>query len=84
MRVLLHTCHLYILKRKRRRFRLPRTTTCLLAFILFVWAVPHTSPDVPVFKITLVKSTIKFAVKASVPIEGVFDKWDATLVYTSN
>ena len=39
---------------------------------------------VPVFKITPVKSTIKFGVKASVPIEGTFDKWDATLVYTSS
>jgi len=39
--------------------------------------------DVPVFKITPVKSTIKFGVKASVPIEGTFDKWDATLTYTS-
>jgi polyisoprenoid-binding protein YceI len=39
--------------------------------------------DVPTFKITPVKSTIKFGVKASVPIEGTFDKWDATLVYTS-
>jgi hypothetical protein len=34
---------------------------------------------IPVFKITPVKSTIKFAVKASVAIEGTFDKWDATL-----
>jgi polyisoprenoid-binding protein YceI len=39
--------------------------------------------DIPVFKITPVKSTIKFAVKASVPIEGTFEKWDATLTYTS-
>jgi len=39
--------------------------------------------DIPVFKITPVKSTIRFAVKASVPIEGTFDKWDATLTYTS-
>lgn len=39
--------------------------------------------DIPVFKITPVKSTIQFAVKASVPIEGSFDKWDATLTYTS-
>jgi polyisoprenoid-binding protein YceI len=39
--------------------------------------------DVPVFKITPVKSTVKFAVKASVPIEGVFDKWDATLTFKS-
>jgi polyisoprenoid-binding protein YceI len=40
--------------------------------------------DIPVFKITPVKSAIKFAVKASVPIEGTFDKWDATLTYTSS
>lgn len=39
--------------------------------------------DVPVLKVTPVNSTIKFAVKASVAIEGVFDKWDATLTYTS-
>jgi polyisoprenoid-binding protein YceI len=61
-----------------------RTTICLLVSVLLVCAaVPQTPSDVPVFKITPVKSTIKFAVKASVPIEGVFDKWDATLVYTS-
>jgi len=39
--------------------------------------------DVPIFKITPVKSTIKFAVKASVPIEGNFQKWDATFTVTS-
>ena len=38
---------------------------------------------VPVFKITPVKSTIKFGVKASVPIEGTFQKWDATFTVTS-
>jgi polyisoprenoid-binding protein YceI len=37
----------------------------------------------PVFEITPVKSTIKFSVKASVAIEGVFDKWAATLTFTS-
>lgn len=35
------------------------------------------------FKITPIKSTIKFAVKASVPIEGAFEKWDATFTVTS-
>ena len=29
------------------------------------------------------QSTIKFSVKASVPIEGTFDKWDATMTFTS-
>jgi polyisoprenoid-binding protein YceI len=40
--------------------------------------------DIPVFRTTPVKSTIKFAVKASVPIEGTFEKWDAKLTYRSN
>ena len=39
--------------------------------------------DIPVFKVTPVKSTIKLAVKASVPIEGDFQKWDASFTVTS-
>jgi len=39
--------------------------------------------DVPIAKITPEGSTINFAVKASVSIEGHFDKWDATLTFTS-
>jgi polyisoprenoid-binding protein YceI len=39
--------------------------------------------EVPTFKITPVKSTIKFTVKASVPIDGTFQKWDATFAVTS-
>src|ERR1700760_2294452 len=37
----------------------------------------------PVFEITPVGSTIKFDVEASVAITGKFDKWDATLTFTS-
>jgi len=37
----------------------------------------------PVFAITPEESTIKFYVKSSVDIEGHFDKWDATLTFTS-
>jgi polyisoprenoid-binding protein YceI len=37
----------------------------------------------PVFEITPVHSWIKFDVKASVDIAGKFDKWDATLTFTS-
>ena len=43
----------------------------------------QTPAEVPVFKVTPVKSTIKFAVKASVPIEGDFQKWDASFTVTS-
>jgi len=39
--------------------------------------------DVPVFVIAPVQSSIKFDVEASVAIKGTFDKWDATLTFTS-
>jgi len=56
----------------------------LLAFgPLVVAQAAQDAAKVPVFKITPVKSTIKFAVKASVPIEGTFQKWDATFAVTS-
>jgi polyisoprenoid-binding protein YceI len=40
--------------------------------------------QVPVFKVTPVESAIKFNVKASVPIAGNFDQWNATLTFTSS
>jgi polyisoprenoid-binding protein YceI len=39
--------------------------------------------SVPVFEIDHSQSTIKFNVKASVTIAGTFDKWDASLTFTS-
>src|SRR5215472_16409958 len=39
--------------------------------------------QVPVFKIMKEDSSVKFSVKASVAINGAFDKWDATLTFTS-
>jgi polyisoprenoid-binding protein YceI len=39
--------------------------------------------QVPVFEVTPVSSKIKFDVKASVPIAGNFDKWDASLTFPS-
>jgi len=38
---------------------------------------------VPIIKITKEDSSIKFHVKASVAIDGTFDKWDATATMTS-
>jgi polyisoprenoid-binding protein YceI len=43
----------------------------------------QTPGDVPVIQITKEGSSVRFAVKASVSIEGTFDKWDATLTYPS-
>jgi polyisoprenoid-binding protein YceI len=62
--------------------RIPLTALCLLASSL----LPSVSraQGVPVFEIKPGDSTIKFFVKASVALEGNFDKWDASLKYTSN
>jgi polyisoprenoid-binding protein YceI len=58
-----------------------RLTTLLL---LASAALSSASPvEAPVFEITPAESTIKFDVKASVAIVGKFDKWDATLTFTS-
>ena len=53
---------------------------CLLGCI----ALPSLSrAQVPVFVVTPEDSSIRFFVKASVAIGGTFDKWDATLIFTS-
>ena len=53
------------------------------AALLSTPARAQAHPDVPVFQITPGESTIKFGVKASVPIEGTFKKWDATVTFSS-
>jgi polyisoprenoid-binding protein YceI len=57
---------------------------CLLASALAsTMTQAQTSAGLPVIKITKEDSSIKFNVKASVAIEGTFDKWDATITMTS-
>jgi polyisoprenoid-binding protein YceI len=53
---------------------------CLLASAVLP---PLSRAQAPVFAITPEESVIKFYVKSSVDIEGHFDKWDATLTFTS-
>src|SRR5271170_3411955 len=54
-----------------------------IALLLPVVGRAQEAGGVPVYQITPLNSTVKFGVKASVPIVGTFDKWDATLVFTS-
>ncbi|MGC1417622.1 MAG: YceI family protein [Candidatus Acidiferrum sp.] len=57
---------------------------CLLVSALFPSISRAQAPEgVPVFKITQEDSTVKFSVKASVALEGTFQKWDATVTFTS-
>src|SRR5712672_4400646 len=39
--------------------------------------------QVPVYEVTPVESTIKFGVDSSVPIKGTFDKWNASMKFSS-
>jgi len=53
-------------------------------FLLASAVLPSvTRAEAPVFVVTPVDSSIKFFVKASVAIQGTFDKWDATLKFTT-
>ena len=57
---------------------------CLVASAVLTSISQAQAPaEVPVFEITPASSTIQFNVEASVVIKGTFDKWDATLTFTS-
>jgi polyisoprenoid-binding protein YceI len=62
------------------------TKGCALASCIAVLGLAASSTPaqgVPVFEIVKADSSIKFNVKASVPIEGNFDKTDASITFTS-
>jgi len=53
---------------------------------LFCWvalSAPGQAQTVPVFVIPPEGSAINFSVSSSVPVSGKFDKWDASLVFSS-
>lgn len=56
------------------------TIFCLLACTVLA---PLSRAQAPVFAITPEQSTIEFYVKSSVDIKGDFNKWNATLTFTS-
>ncbi len=55
---------------------------CLLASAVLP-SLSRAQQGPPVFVITQENSKISFSVKASVALVGTFDKWDATLTFTS-
>ncbi len=63
--------------------RMIKTTLGTLFLTTLSLAAPVGRAHVPVFVVTSKTSTIKFSVKSSVALEGNFDKWDATLTFTS-
>ncbi|MGC1595937.1 MAG: YceI family protein, partial [Candidatus Acidiferrales bacterium] len=59
------------------------TSVALFVAVLGLAASAARAPEAPVFVVSHEGSSIKFNVKASVPIEGTFDKWDAAMTFTS-
>src|ERR1700751_217115 len=56
------------------------STTCLMAVLVS----PRTSyAQVPTYEFTPVESSIKFGVDSSVSIKGVFEKWNASIKFSS-
>jgi polyisoprenoid-binding protein YceI len=60
--------------------KLPVAVLWLVVFCTFPSA---NRAQVPVYEVTPVESTIKFGVDSSVPIKGTFDKWNATMKFSS-
>ena len=60
--------------------KLPMTVLWLVVFCIF----PSVNrAQVPVYEVTPVESTIKFGVDSSVSIKGIFDKWSASIKFSS-
>src|ERR1700740_3596474 len=54
---------------------------CLMAFL----ASPRASytQEVPTYEVTPTESSIKFGVESSVSIKGIFEKWNASIKFSS-
>jgi polyisoprenoid-binding protein YceI len=66
------------------RFTNVRMRLAVFSFVMTAILPLLCRAEAPVFDVTPVTSMIKFDVKASVPIAGNFEKWDATLTFPSS
>ena len=56
----------------------------VILYLLGFCALPSAArAQVPVYEVTPVESTIKFDVESSVPLKGTFEKWNASLTFSS-
>jgi len=60
-----------------------KVVVCASVLFLAKGIQAQTPADVPVIQIAKEGSSVRFAVKVSVSIEGTFDKWEATITYPS-
>jgi polyisoprenoid-binding protein YceI len=59
----------------------PASAACLMAFLASARA---SYAQVPTYEVTPTESSIKFGVESSVSIEGIFEKWDANIKFSSS
>jgi polyisoprenoid-binding protein YceI len=57
------------------------SAACLMAFLALARA---SYAQVPTYEVTPTESSIKFGVESSVSIEGIFEKWDANIKFSSS
>jgi polyisoprenoid-binding protein YceI len=61
-----------------------RNLPMAVLWLFLLCALPSASrAQVPVYEVTPVESSIKFGVDSSVPIKGTFDKWNASMKFSS-
>src|SRR6516162_1625812 len=71
------------MENKKLRENLHPLGIILLGLFFSSAGLAQSPANVPVFESTPLESKFKFDVEVSVPIKGTFDKWDATLTFTS-
>jgi polyisoprenoid-binding protein YceI len=59
------------------------STACLMAILVSPRASYAQDAQVPAYEFTPVESSIKFGVESSVSIKGVFEKWNASIKFSS-
>jgi len=74
--------HIYS-KRHLARVRTHNFPMAVLWLVVFCAFPSANRAQVPVYEVTPVESTIKFGVNSSVPIKGTFDKWNASMKFSS-
>jgi len=56
------------------------SAACMMSFLA---SPPGSYAQVPTYEFTTVESSIKFGVESSVSIKGIFEKWDASIKFST-
>lgn len=66
------------------RLRTRKLPVAVLWLVVFCTFPSANRAQVPVYEVTPIESTVKFGVDSSVPIKGTFDKWNASMKFSSS